>query len=246
MGSSAPYVWTSLVLNESSMGGFWLGRLTSRTLRRSIGALGGIADNSAGNFDYGWLGSDQRPIEHAGSLATIEMGARQYVPSIGRFLQVDPVEGGSCNGYDYACGDPVNGFDLSGLAMERDPQLDELCGFGSGYHPDAVSSDQCVRYRNAVAADNSDLLTRTFTDPGKPNAVLTTMAAGLKSGVRYTGYAAGRVGTPFVMSYKECSAAAPFAAGAAAPAGPEASAIAVAATCLFIVGGKTAISRMDS
>lgn len=25
-----------------------------------------------------------------------------------------PVEGGSCNDYDYVCGDPVNGFDLTG------------------------------------------------------------------------------------------------------------------------------------
>jgi hypothetical protein len=47
-------------------------------------------------------------------VATIEMGARQYVPGLGRFLEVDPMEGGSCNDYDYACGDPVNGRDLSG------------------------------------------------------------------------------------------------------------------------------------
>lgn len=71
-------------------------------------------DNLTGNFDYGWLGSKQRGTEHAGGLNTIEMGARQYVPGLGRFLEVDPVEGGSSNDYDYVDGDPVNACDLDG------------------------------------------------------------------------------------------------------------------------------------
>ena len=77
-------------------------------------AKDGVPDNAAGKFDYGWLGQHQRGYEHEGSIATIEMGARQYVGQLGRFLQVDRIEDGSANDYDYAGGDPVNGRDLSG------------------------------------------------------------------------------------------------------------------------------------
>jgi hypothetical protein len=42
------------------------------------------------------------------------MGARPYDPTIGRFLAVDPIDGGSLNNYDYAGQDPINGYDLNG------------------------------------------------------------------------------------------------------------------------------------
>jgi RHS repeat-associated protein len=110
-------------------------------------ALGTVPDNSAGNFDYGWLGQHQRPLEHAAGIATIEMGARQYVPSLGRFLEVDPVQGGSCNDYDYVCGDPVNAFDLSGTFRVR-------VGNGSGFA--WAQSEADVSSLNADAAETLD------------------------------------------------------------------------------------------
>ena len=61
---------------------------------------------------YGWLGGQQVGREPA--TGAMLMGARLYVPSIGRFAQTDPVEGGSANGYDYCGADPVNCTDLSG------------------------------------------------------------------------------------------------------------------------------------
>jgi hypothetical protein len=47
------------------------------------------------------------------------MGARSYIPSLGRFLTPDPVPGGSANPYDYANQDPVNGFDLEGTCSSK-------------------------------------------------------------------------------------------------------------------------------
>jgi RHS repeat-associated protein len=76
--------------------------------------LGTLPDNSAGNLDYGWLGQHQRPLEHQGGLLPmIEMGARQYDPTLGRFLEVNPIEGGCSNNYSYP-NDPINQTDLTG------------------------------------------------------------------------------------------------------------------------------------
>lgn len=49
----------------------------------------------------------------------ILMGARPYDPNLGRFIAVDPIDGGSLNNYDYAGQDPVNGYDLSGTYLAQ-------------------------------------------------------------------------------------------------------------------------------
>lgn len=61
---------------------------------------------------YGWLGAKRRSTDDLGGLTL--MGVRLYDPATGRFLQVDPVKGGSANAYDYVFQDPINKFDLDG------------------------------------------------------------------------------------------------------------------------------------
>ena len=66
---------------------------------------------SAGRF--GWLGGKRRRTELPSGV--IQMGARSYIPAMGRFLSADPVEGGSANAYEYGEADPVGNVDLDGL-----------------------------------------------------------------------------------------------------------------------------------
>ena len=74
-----------------------------------------LPDTSTGNLDAAWHGAQQRPTEHqAGLTTTIEMGARQYTPLLGRFIETDPIQGGTPNDYTYP-GDPINQTDLNGL-----------------------------------------------------------------------------------------------------------------------------------
>jgi RHS repeat-associated protein len=71
-----------------------------------------------------WTGKWDKRLDTTSSL--IQMGARPYDPLLGRFLAVDPVEGGSLNNYDYAAQDPVNTYDLGGM---RPAEPDTVAGY---------------------------------------------------------------------------------------------------------------------
>ncbi|MFQ5493086.1 MAG: RHS repeat domain-containing protein, partial [Candidatus Dojkabacteria bacterium] len=63
--------------------------------------------------DEGFGASAQREYEKHFSIEVMQMGARIYVPTLGRFLQVDPVEGGNANDYVYPT-NPINSNDFTG------------------------------------------------------------------------------------------------------------------------------------
>jgi hypothetical protein len=71
------------------------------------------------------------------------MGARGYIPSLGRFLTPDPVPEGSANPYDYAFQDhPINNFDLDGPCGHRGDKVNALGKSGpDGHHVPAPSAD---------------------------------------------------------------------------------------------------------
>ncbi|GIJ77977.1 hypothetical protein Xph01_24090 [Micromonospora phaseoli] len=107
--------WQITSLNDSVVAGVtnddeglsWTGESTEYGVPRDSEAAGGER--------YGWLGGHQRAADAPSGIML--MGVRLYNPVTGRFLQVDPIYGGSCNPYEYACADPVNNVDLDGKAL---------------------------------------------------------------------------------------------------------------------------------
>ena len=74
--------------------------------------------NTADGTTWNYVGQHQKITDTDTSPISggiIQMGARVYIPVLGRFLSTDPEPDGNDNAYSYV-NDPINGFDLDGNA----------------------------------------------------------------------------------------------------------------------------------
>lgn len=106
---------------------------------------------------YGWEGGAQRSATGLGG--TILMGVRIYNPNTGRFLQTDPVFGGSANAYDYGWQNALTNSDTSGRSCYTNNWSGSVCWSGTHFSI-GLSYAQALRWYNISVATATGLLTK--------------------------------------------------------------------------------------
>ena len=84
----------------------------------------------------------------------VHFGARDYDPQTGRWTSKEPMKtSGTANFYQYAGGDPINSFDVNGLAQSSCPDakivLDSICG------PNAEGEVVCLQKPSEATGESS-------------------------------------------------------------------------------------------
>ena len=116
------------------------------------------ANTTIPNTAWGWHGQQSRLTDGE----VIHLGARPYSPGLGRFLSVDPVEGGCANDYTYVEGDPLQESDLSGRFK---------CPWG------VKGAAQILGWRFLIdGVANDTLFTRSTIEGGKGTAAILVLS----------------------------------------------------------------------
>jgi RHS repeat-associated protein len=165
----------------------------------SAAATTGLAENHAGQVSqrmhhdtFGLLTQDSapgfQPFGFAGGLydpdtGLVRFGARDYDPSIGRWLAKDPIRfaGGDLNLYQYTFNDPVNLIDPSGLAFTPETVFDATM---FAYSMSACI--ECPGLGNCLAAAADGLAVALPVVPAIAGAVLWSRAQKSRSAMRNT------------------------------------------------------------
>jgi RHS repeat-associated protein len=149
---------------------------------------------------YSWLGAIELPTELASGVIT--MGVRSYVPQLGRFLQPDPIPGGSANAYSYTFQDPVNSTDPSGeytyVGSYVEGADEKLDNSATEREESRVATEQAERH--AAEEASARVAAEIAAFDASYTSYLTTMRAAAGSWARETEEEVGAGGSGGAMA----------------------------------------------
>jgi uncharacterized protein RhaS with RHS repeats len=126
------------------------------------------------------------------------MGARGYVPQLGRFVQMDPMAGGSANPYAYTDGDPVNSSDLTGAYVESD----YLGDFNSEWTVESrIAEEEAAREEAERKAEEAAAAAAAAAESVANNGAAKKHAKGKPTGKRGGAQATASIGCPALSCY---------------------------------------------
>ena len=164
------------------------------------------ANTTTGSHAY--VGQHQKRTETDFTLTPIQMGVRAYIPGLGRFTSVDPIEGGTENNYVYPA-DPVNEHDLTGewggliSALSRGaPLLQKGGGYiarGASWAGGKVAQGITAVNRN-VKSKAAGWVADKF-NAGRARAFINDVAYDLKGKAHFVKDIGRRIPTPHMKAY---------------------------------------------
>lgn len=152
------------------------------SLLSPIDVFGTPTTSAGANLGLGYLGAKQRNTTL--TTGTIEMGARLYQPQIGRFLQPDPIYGGSLNAYDYALQDPANAFDLNGMCAFFKPS----CAAKKARNIVRQAQKVTSNILNSPASADLKKMARVLAKFAERHPVVNLVAKSIREGTKVTAY----------------------------------------------------------